>query len=634
MSERTWRFRQMERAELNSNPVEGEFFTPQGIADALVRESIQNSLDARRDDYTGPVKVRIAASGTDQALPADQAEEYLRGLRPHLAAQADLPAVPEAGTPMPFLVIEDFGTRGLCGDELQADDREQRGSKKNHFYYFWRNVGRSGKQDEDLGRWGLGKTVFPATSIINSFFGLTYRADDDRLLLMGQSVLTVHKIEGHRRYPYGYFADHDPKDGFSRPIGDDHFIRAFAAHFGLRRLAEPGLSIVVPFPDPELKEEDLIRSVIVQYFHPILAGRLEVEVEFAGNRTALDRDSIDRVTNELGAQGRFRPESLGGLYEMTRWSLQLRDEERLLLDPAGLNGAPKWSESLLPGTGLEELQRRFDRGERVALRAQVGVHRKGASPVTSHFDIYAQRDDTLDRAEEHYVRQGITIPGIRMVRDRTVRGLVVVEHPQLSSLLGDAENPSHTDWQERRSNIKKHYDQGAFTVRFVRSSLREIVRMLARAPEGRDENLLRDIFSLPLEGGEPDRRGGRTTKRRRRREPPPPPAPPLPRSQPFRLDRQEGGFQIVSNADVARAGDRIVVRMAYEVRRGNAFAAYDPLDFQLERMNIQRDGLGVESVQGNRLELRADRPDYRLTVSGFDVHRDLVVSARRAGGAE
>ena len=33
-----------------------------------------------------------------------------------------------------------------------------------HFYWFFRNIGRSGKRDEDAGSWGLGKWVFPDAS--------------------------------------------------------------------------------------------------------------------------------------------------------------------------------------------------------------------------------------------------------------------------------------------------------------------------------------------------------------------------------------------------------------------------------------------------------------------------------------
>ncbi|RMF75507.1 MAG: hypothetical protein D6738_03630 [Acidobacteria bacterium] len=55
-----WLFAPMRPGDLNIDPVEREFFATEalgGITDALVRESIQNSLDAAVDDR---VDVRFA----------------------------------------------------------------------------------------------------------------------------------------------------------------------------------------------------------------------------------------------------------------------------------------------------------------------------------------------------------------------------------------------------------------------------------------------------------------------------------------------------------------------------------------------------------------------------------------------
>ncbi|MFV2038497.1 MAG: hypothetical protein ACC646_12985, partial [Paracoccaceae bacterium] len=50
--------------------------------------------------------------------------------------------------PENFLVIEDYGTRGLEGDPTQDDDfQPTEANIKNDFFYFWRNVGRSKKSD-------------------------------------------------------------------------------------------------------------------------------------------------------------------------------------------------------------------------------------------------------------------------------------------------------------------------------------------------------------------------------------------------------------------------------------------------------------------------------------------------------
>ncbi len=68
------------------DPVQGEFFNSEaltGVASALVRESGQNTLDARE---SGPARVRVFVSGSEGALSAAEADAYLGTLWPHLSA--------------------------------------------------------------------------------------------------------------------------------------------------------------------------------------------------------------------------------------------------------------------------------------------------------------------------------------------------------------------------------------------------------------------------------------------------------------------------------------------------------------------------------------------------------------------
>src|SRR6266571_5018076 len=186
-----WSFSKMRRDEMNIDPVLKEFFRSAELAENLVRESIQNSLDARGEDQDH-VRVRFAFSSPKREILPRESEKYIQGLWPHLQAVSpdDVPAEDE---PMKFITIEDFGTRGLRGDPRQYDD-SQKSVLKNDFFYFWRNYGRSSKHETQLGRWGVGKTVFAESSRASSFFGLTVRDDDHKHLLMGQSVLKTHTI--------------------------------------------------------------------------------------------------------------------------------------------------------------------------------------------------------------------------------------------------------------------------------------------------------------------------------------------------------------------------------------------------------------------------------------------------------
>ena len=216
---------------MNVDPIESEFFSTEhldSVADALVRESIQNSLDAGLPGQAVRVAFRLF-SQTSNSNGANA--HYLNELRPHLnAEQNGIINPPSLDTPVSFLVIEDYGTRGLEGDPTQDDDfQSTNGRIKNDFFYFWRNVGRSRKETTDRGRWGLGKTVFQAASRINTYFGVTVRQSDRKSMLLGQSVLKTHLVNGKKHSSYGWYGVFD--ENFALPVEDQPSLERFSDTF-------------------------------------------------------------------------------------------------------------------------------------------------------------------------------------------------------------------------------------------------------------------------------------------------------------------------------------------------------------------------------------------------------------------
>src|SRR5690606_12254777 len=104
-----------------------------GLAEALVREVIQNSTDA--SDKSGPVKVCFTVRDLDASGTA-ALHKYFESLRPHLEQCAVSDAAIDASKTR-VLVVEDFATRGLTGDPAGTDFQ--------NFHNFWRVHGDSHK---------------------------------------------------------------------------------------------------------------------------------------------------------------------------------------------------------------------------------------------------------------------------------------------------------------------------------------------------------------------------------------------------------------------------------------------------------------------------------------------------------
>jgi hypothetical protein len=188
-----WHYQRQRPGDTTREPIQGEFFATEAIsnsAEALVREGIQNSLDARRNGQG--VQVRIRLSGPAGAVSSADIAPFMEGGWPHLLAPRNgLRDLPPADSPCPYLTFEDFGTTGLEGDPAQWHKVE---GQKNGFFTFFRAEGHSDKSELDRGRWGVGKTVFPRSSRCSTFWGLTVRASDGKGLLMGRAILQSHYI--------------------------------------------------------------------------------------------------------------------------------------------------------------------------------------------------------------------------------------------------------------------------------------------------------------------------------------------------------------------------------------------------------------------------------------------------------
>jgi hypothetical protein len=101
----------------------------------------------------------------------------------------------------------------------------------------------------------------------------------------------------------------------------------------------------------------------------------------------------------------------------------------------------------------------------------------------------------------------------------------------------------------------------------------------------------------------------------------------------FQLQKLLGGFRIAGAGAGVAMPPLAGVQVAYEVRRGNPFSLYQPLDFEMDRPPIELQAHGAEIVQRvrNTAVVRIQDPDFRLTVKGFDARRDVRVKVIALG---
>src|SRR5690625_4144595 len=650
-----WRFEEQRFSQKSRDPVQAGFFSSTSIEDnahALIREAIQNTLDANLQNGK-PVKVRIHIG--KHPAQAGIMDKYIDGAawKHFLASDNGLPDPPSPTDECRYLVYEDFNTKGLTGDETAYTPIEG-----NSFYYFMRAEGKSDKQEEDRGRHGIGKYVFPYISNIRSFFMATSRADDKRHLVAGQAVLKSHIIDNKRYTPDGWWGKYkefrETNDYFPLPIEDLSTFNTLAKDFALQRgHNQPGLSLVMPYVNDNLNRELLVKYVIQEYFYPILKKELIVEVS-EGDRDAyhITSDTISDILELPEIESCHESESkeytdLKNILALAKQSLSTQDQKRIEIDPPDeKERAPRFNKHYLSKEKANEIREALNNSDKpLVIRCPLYIKPKKNKKTLqkSHFEILIAKDENDHRHKPVFVREGITIPEDKVPRTAGYYSIVVIERGPLATLLGDSENPAHTEWEKNSDKFRDKYNHGPSTIDFVRFSVRNLVRLLTQADSEADYTALADIFylNLPEDENEPSRS--------RRKQPgaasnggkevvPPMDLPPS-RPTYHQLNQSAGGFVlkgVADNMQLPTTKRLYEVRLAYDsgsaATTQTALKRWDKNDFDLSIPKYVNAPVAqkVEDfvVGGNTMTFLANPADFYVSVDGFDQRRDLIISIR------
>lgn len=621
----TWHFVKHDLRNKLRNPINGEFFTTaatDGPAQALVRESIQNSLDAHIDDRPVRVIIKVAV----EKLPGqDGIDDLFDGAWEHFAADGNglLDPKPRRGDPCPFLVIEDFNTTGLTGNPEEINPSAGR---KNHFYNFFRAEGVSSKSGSELGRWGVGKFVFPRSSRASAHFAITTRKDDGHRLMLGAVTLKGHHVESSSDLftPDALYGEQCEEGGLVLPTDAADQIDRLARLFDVQRGSETGTSIIVPFIEPDdFTFEKLVTAVVESYFVPILHEKLEVHVQHDDREAKLDAESLVPFLEEHDDLAT----KLLPLVRLAKHAASVPDHDRITLKMPDPAQAAKWSEALIDEETLQKLRQRLSGHGPVPVRVPVTVRSKSGDDAESSFDIHLQAERNI---KEHpvFVREGIIVSGVRDRRISEFRSLVIINDPPLAKMLGDSENPAHTEWQKDGSNFKGRYVYGPGLINFVTQGVSKLLTIVNRTIQEPDPSLTVDFFSIEAPDAPEDDAPAPRPKPGNQRPDSKPEVKPRPAR--ITINRGKTGFTITAGNEPPPTPFQLEVRCAYEIRGGNPLKKWNEADFLLGHGGLDpvlTGGITLITARQNRLLLQVTAPDFEAAVDGFDIHRDLYVRA-------
>ena len=307
---------------------------------------------------------------------------------------------------MNYVVIEDFGTKGLEGDASYNGLGND--APNNRFYWFHRNTNRTNSSATKRGgSYGYGKHAFANASEIKTFFSVS--RDRNGVKIFGNAVGKMHEIDNKIYFPYGDFGnvvlDADGEILRIMPSDSDELFNTIREDFGLSRTDELGLSVIIPYPKRIYRQEEIIESMIRAYFMPICQGKLEIVVD-GKHPIIIDANTITNVCEKMtwagkpaGAMATTNRKCMNGLIELAHWWNSHKGKETLLDSPSERNIV--WNRDLIPESIYDTTRYRLDSGKPVALNIKIPIFkylenkRLPREPSLSEFTILMKKDESL-----------------------------------------------------------------------------------------------------------------------------------------------------------------------------------------------------------------------------------------------
>jgi len=629
----TWQFSK-KSGENETNPVQDEFFNdPEklSVSGPLVRESIQNSMDARLDD-SKPIVVKFSlGTQTDRQV----IDKYFGGLRDHIDA-VDTVRNEKLSNLCRYAVVEDFNTSGLLGDSTTSTVPAGEDKADYSYTLFWNNSGEGSKDTGSKGKWGIGKVVFPMTSEINTFFALTNRAPGSacgrEVVLAGQCILKYHHLAGERFRPQGWWGDSSREKGVLHAPAPERDHDDFKADWKLSRETETGLSIVVPFVSSHMKLADLIEVVIREYFFSVLQGNLECHFR------DLDSDAEALILNSENLSDVIEDHSLKIELSRDLSKEQIKaavSTSRLLLSgeivvPIIFGKPPgRQADFSFDDDFLAQVTESLDNNDKLLLEVTLPVPpRSGYKDSTLDTFRLAATKLEFETPDALFIREGLLVRGPRARKVRNFSAVTSIEPGPLGDLLGSMENPSHGSWSSKTEGCQKNYYgslEAANDVLFTINNLPEaLFRAIRDKPKEADDQLFANW--LP----EQEERSAKPNPEARPEGRLLPQEINIPQAVPeIQISQVSGGFSLQSKT--ALLGQEYIVSFAYAVVRGDPFSKWSEYDFVLGKgVNVSaKSGVRVTHESDNALRFSRKKETWGLYVTGFDPMRDLAIRVSR-----
>lgn len=373
----------------------------------LVRENIQNSLDAKDTSQNNPVIVNIEKGFLKiNELPyIEEIKDHINSLKGYNEyAEETIKNMKETlqkydteVQEVPYISFEDLNTVGLSGVPTK-NKLDVSGSWSSYAYYrgSHHRTEMESKHFISGGSHGIGKISSNAASALHLMY-FSNCDESNNMNISGNISLIDHSIDNQKFSGAGIFTEHVIDNGELKFYPENNFY-----NYPFKKETR-GLKIIIPFLMPKYSDtKEIVKAVCDNFFVSILDGELEVNVDLL----EINKNSIKDIVKNTK-------------YYPNQSREKMRDEH-----------TPVYLETYL----------NFKQDEIFEVDDGFGNKYK--------FNIYYQNNENIKSGRFAIVRKiGMTIENRKVrgfIHNGPFSGIIIPQNKETDAYLKKLENASHT----------------------------------------------------------------------------------------------------------------------------------------------------------------------------------------------
>ena len=412
-----------------------------------------------------------------------------------------------------FLIFEDFNTTGVKGGPSPHKIKMNDGSRNDFYIFLWHVGSPDNKGNDKGGSVGVGRLTFSFSSKINTFFMYTKQSEDEKksffigMVNLGQSSNNT-SYDPIARFGVEGISEQGRTVPF--PIQSEKDLESIKKIFEIRKNDVAGTSMIVPFPEDDLTDENLIKNTINRYRVGLYLNHFKIKI---GN-ILISRETIKDVIKKN------MPKSYDSYLEYFDFidSAAKIEKENLFFKPIiEENNPSSFKIKDFKEADFEKIKELYNNNEvlgvRIPFRVQERIDTGSSIEIEDHntySDVFIKKTQQSSGMDD-VLRGPMPVSGLRKFAGGDCFALINIQDKKAADFFRSAETPNHKFFENTNKEFTNKYQKFKHQIALISNSSSNLKRVIEEGDTNLDSDATSEFFSFGV-GDENNKNGEKEKK--------------------------------------------------------------------------------------------------------------------------